>query len=236
MFGRTVKAVSPLLKHREQTPEETSILEVARNVALQLDIPNLTLNSVLFLEYTSAGRSVQPVPSDQPLLGPGHSLLLAKCMMGMLTTDEWKPLIASALIFSRKLKPSLRRKALSNVALPVILVGVAEVVALQFFPNQAYRGSLLAIGFTIPSLVLLFAGMKRYYPMVRKARLQADLEATSLVSMDSFLAVLRKIDGFGMKDVERWKKETRGFASSLADHPSIAERIENLQSGSARSL
>ncbi len=157
-------------------------------------------------------------------------------MTGILTTEEWKPLIASTLVFSRKLKPRLRRKALTNVALPVISIMAAEVVALIFIPNQAFRDSPLAIGFLIPSLALLFVGLKNYYPKVKSARLLADVEVTNLVRRDDFLAVLRKIDSLGMKDVEKWKKETRGFASSFADHPSITERIENLKSDSASSL
>jgi hypothetical protein len=216
--------MSPFLKRQEPSPEENRILEITRNAAVQLGMVNLNFDSISWTNFDT--RSAKPALVDYPIL-IRHRLLLARELMELLSPDDWKPLIISELIFSKKLKPGLRRQATIKIALPLIFVALAEIAALILIPNQRAEYSPLAILFAIAGGVMLVLGQRRYSPKVKKARLHADLETASLTGKDNFLRVLRKIDDQGLRAVTRFKNSR--FARNFADRPDMTERITSLE-------
>ncbi len=200
------------------------ILEMARGLCLLLDIPVLYLKSIVWTDSTWSPRGGgRLVPSDQSLILPAGDLCLAKRMQEKLTAEEWKPIIASALIYQKKLAPKLKGKALANIVLPVAssVVILGAILAL----SKNLRIALLFL--VIPTLVLLL-GFTRFTPYQKRASLEADSQATKLVDRGFFVEALRKIQALGMKDVEdRERKAARG---SVSEFPSITERLDNLRS------
>ena len=62
---------------------------------------------------------------------------------------------------------------------------------------------------------------------IRRQKLQADLLASRVEGKQEFLAVLKKIQSFGLSDIV--KTENRGLKSRISARPSISERIHNLE-------
>jgi len=147
-------------------------------------------------------------------------------MMGKLTVEEWRPLIASSLVFEKKIKRSMRGRAFLLTGLPVILalggtIGVAIVLRMSW------------VVFLYPVLLLPLAilGGRSYNSDLKKARLEADTQASVVVGKNSLLDVLKKIDLMGLNDIEKLKTGRGG--RRLASLPSITERIENLRTVSS---
>jgi hypothetical protein len=74
---------------------------------------------------------------------------------------------------------------------------------------------------------LAILGGRSYNSDLKKARLEADTQASAVVGKNSLLAVLKKIDMMGLDDIDRLKSGRGG--RRLASLPSITDRIENLQ-------
>ncbi len=64
-----------------------------------------------------------PIPSDTPIF-QSRSIYLAQNMQARLSTEEWKPLIASALINRWKLRPRKILRILA-ITIPVIAIYIA---------------------------------------------------------------------------------------------------------------
>jgi hypothetical protein len=147
-------------------------------------------------------------------------------MMGKLTVEEWRPLIASSLVFEKKVKRSMRGRAFLLTGLPVILalggtIGVAIVLRMSW------------VVFLYPVLLLPLAilGGRSYNSDLKKARLDADTQASAVVGKNLLLDVLKKIDMMGLDDIDRLKSGRGG--RRLASLPSITDRIQNLQTVSS---
>jgi Zn-dependent protease with chaperone function len=147
-------------------------------------------------------------------------------MMGKLTVEEWRPLIASSLVLEKKIKRSMRGRTFLLTGLPIILalggtIGVAIVLQMSW------------VIFLYPLILLPLAilGGRSYNSDLKKARMDADVHASAVVGKNLFLNVLKKIDNMGLNDIERLKSGRGG--RRLASLPSITERIENLQNVSS---
>ena len=186
-----------------------------------MDLSNLDLTKVLWMEWNPAGRSARPVPSDWCFF-QRHSIIMPARMMGKLTVEEWRPLIASSLIYEKKIARSLRGRALSRNALPLVLV-LAGAFTASILLSMSWI-IFLYIVLVIPVGVL---GSRRYSSDIKRARLEADTQASAVAGKDSFLNTIRKIDTMGLDDVDRLKSGRRGHR--IAGLPSISERIENVQ-------
>jgi len=143
-------------------------------------------------------------------------------MMGKLTVEEWRPLIASSLVLEKKIKRSMRGRSFLLTGSPAALafggtIGVAIVLQMPW------------IIFLYPLLLLPLAimGSRSYGSDLKNARLEADTQASAVVGKSSLLDVLKKIDLMGLDDIDRLKSGRGG--RRLASLPSITERIENLQ-------
>jgi hypothetical protein len=154
-------------------------------------------------------------------------MVIAARMMGKLTVEEWRPLIASSLMFEKKIRRTLRGKAFLLNAIPLIL-GLAVPIAAAIVLRMAF----LIILYPVFVLPLAYLGGKRHSSALKKARLEADTQASVVIGKNSLLDVLKKIDMMGLDDIDRLKSG-RGGRRLSAGLPSITERIENLQGASS---
>lgn len=204
------------------SPDDPRLLESAISLGQQLDISKLNLKDVRWMEWIPAGRTVRPIPSDWCFF-LRHSMVMPAHMIGKLAIEEWRPLIASSILYEKKLVPSLRRKSLILFGLPTILFLTGIFVSTYFLRNAL----LPLIIFVLLFIPLSIFGSGKYSSYLKRARLEADTQASVLTGKDSFLDVLRKIDMMGLVDIERLKTGKR--SRRLAGLPNITERIENLQ-------
>ncbi len=173
------------------------------------------------MDWVPAGRSARPVPSDWCFF-QRHSMIMPARMVGKLTVEEWRPLIASSLIYGKKIERSLRGRMFLLTFLPTILV-----LAGTFAASILLRMTWIIFLYIIVVIPVVALGSRRYSLDVKRARLEADTQASALAGKDSFLNTIRKIDATNLDDVDTLKKGRRG--RRLAGFPSISERIENLQ-------
>jgi len=142
-------------------------------------------------------------------------------MKGRLEPKEWRPLVASSLIYRKILVRRLgdRVVVMALAAFAFLTVGAAVVLAIF--------GSSSELPFLISALPLagLFV-VNRFTHGSKKLRLPGDLEAANVVGSEELLSVLRKIDSLGIKDVK--DTERRGLSRHFSGKPSVAERIANL--------
>lgn len=143
-------------------------------------------------------------------------------MMGKLTIEEWRPLIACSILFEKKIKRRLRGKAFLLTALPVIFAVAVPIPAAIVF-----HAALLILLYPVLVLPLAYLGSRSYSSDLKKARLEADTQGSAVVGKGLLLDVLKKIDMMGLDDIDRLKTGRGG--RRLAGLPSITERIQNLQ-------
>jgi len=149
-------------------------------------------------------------------------MILPARMMGKLTVEEWRAIIASSLIFEKKIKRSMRGTTF-------LLTGLPLIVSLGGTITAAILLQMPWIIFLYPLLLfpLAILGGRRYNSDLKKARLEADTQTSTVMRKDPLLQVLKKIDMMGLDDVDRLKSGRGG--RRLASLPSITERIEHLQ-------
>jgi len=125
-------------------------------------------------------------------------------------------------LFEKKIRRTLRGKAFLFTGVPLIVaLAVPISVAIVF------QTPLLILLYPVLVLPLAYLGGKRYSLDLKKARLEADTQASVVVGKNSLLDVLKKIDLMGLDDIDRLKSGRGG--RRIAGLPSITERIANLQ-------
>jgi hypothetical protein len=194
---------------------------MASSLGQQLDLPGLNLRDIRWMEWIPAGRSTRSVPSDWCMF-LRHSMVMPARMMGKLTVEEWRPIIASSLVFEKKVKRSMRGTTF-------LLTGMPLIVALGATIGVAILLQMSWIIILYPALLfpLAIVGGRRYNSDLKKARLEADTQTSTVIGKDQLLQVLKKIDMMGLDDIDRLKTGRGG--RRMASLPSITERIEHLQ-------
>lgn len=203
--------MSPLIKRLESSSDDPQILEILKSVTIQLGTSAFRVKGVQWLNFAGGGKSPNPVFSDIPIF-KYHSLIIAKDMMGKLSPEDWRPLIASSVVYQTKMFPKLRLFAVEIIGIPFLLA-----IGVSFALLDLTHSGLAAAPFMFIGLASIFFGLSRYRKQDDKARLQADLEAAKVVGKESLLDTLHKIQGLGMSNLEK-----RGA-------PSINDRITNLE-------
>jgi hypothetical protein len=194
---------------------------MANSLGQQLDLPGLNLRDIRWMEWIPAGRSTRSVPSDWCMF-LRHSMVMPARMMGKLTVEEWRPIIASSLMFEKKVKRSMKGTTF-------LLTGMPLIVALGGTIGVAILLQMSWIIILYPALLfpLAILGGRRYNLDLKKARLEADTQTSTVIGKDPLLEVLKKIDMMGLDDIDRLKSGRGG--RRMASLPSITERIEHLQ-------
>lgn len=143
-------------------------------------------------------------------------------MKGRLEPEEWKPIMASSLVFRKILVRNMLASYL--VALPVLLVvtliGAGISTLLGNYEDLFFLSFILLVD--VPILMNAIARAHK------KRRLEADVVVAGALGKDQFLNVLSKIEGFGIDDVVE-RTERRGIGRHFSGKPSLPERIANLR-------
>jgi len=155
-----------------------------------------------------------------------EGIFLASTVKGQLTPKDWKPIIASALIYS--FDQELRGSKLNSMTKWILFV-------------FAYFGLLIAGAFAggIFYLISLIIGPVLIIPLAifytwktgktqSERFLKADLKTAQLLGKEEFLSTLRKIDEMRLVDIEKSKVESAKKRSWHTQGPTITKRIDNL--------
>lgn len=200
------------------------ILGIAIGLGDQMGL-NYHPNKVSWKDAISTGRSRDLVPSDGcEVVG---ELTLPARMRTKLNPEDWRPIIASSMIYNYKLSSRRAKHFLSRWILGGILPLSALIIVLvfQYSPRVIPPIPLLMFVITV------FTGLITYLitaPYSKKMRLLADQITTQTVDRESFILVLVKIHALGMDDINKLEQR-RGLRAWFMRRPSISERIQNLK-------
>jgi len=213
--------LSPLRRPAPTSPDDPRLVEMAVTLGQQLDITKLNVREVRWSSIVPLGRSVVPIPSDWCFF-LFHAIVMPARMMGKLTPEEWRPLIASSILYQKQLRRSADRRQALYIVFPTFLALLSSAIIVGIL--RVYWASLIVLLLIIPLLVL---GNRRSRPYLKKAMLEADTKASALTGKESFLQVLRKIDIMRQGDAEVSKADERSRRRLAL--PSLVERVDNLQ-------
>jgi Zn-dependent protease with chaperone function len=156
------------------------------------------------------------------------SVILPKRLRGVLEADEWRPLMASQLIYRKRwmLSQPWRQTLAMLLSIPLVIFGGA-LFAFLLGPDR----------FAIPWLVYVIVVVGPVFMNLvtwaqKDMRLHADAETAALLGKESFLSLLQKIDLLRLDDVEKTKKSR--IMRHFSKKPSITERIETISRIDAR--
>jgi len=230
------------LDSRTSATDEQSILRIAQELIEQLNISSFRPVSVSWAEDLPLTfvDSEKPVPGlagfvkrDVPVgwcVFTWDRVILPTEMKGKLRPEEWRPLLASSLIYEARL--SLRRNiGFIFLSTPIIIdaVGWWELFAVST-PASGIPALLLIIDIAGLFGTLLVSGVlvKRF---TRRLRLRADMLAAEHVGRETLERVLEKMKTLGLVDIYAGSTWGRGypFSSELMNgRPTLADRITNL--------
>ena len=176
---------------------------MAVTLGQQLDITKLNVREVRWSSIVPLGRSAVPIPSDWCFF-LFHAIVMPARMMGKLTPEEWRPLIASSILYQKQLRRSADRRQALYIVFPTFLALLSSAIIVGIL--RVYWASLIVLLLIIPLFVV---GNRRSRPYLKKAMLEADTKASALTGKESFLEVLRKIDIMRQGDAEMSKADER---------------------------
>ena len=222
--------------------DEQDILTIAQELIEQLNISSFKPVSVSWAEdlpWTNVD-SEKPVPElagfvkrDVPVgwcVFTWDRVILSTEMKGKLGPEEWRPLLASSLIYEARL--SLRRNiGFVFLSTPIIIdaVGWWELFAVST-PASGIPALLLIIDIAGLFGTLLLSGFLVKW-FTRRLRLRADTLAAEHVGRETLERVLEKMKTLGLVDTYAGLTWGKGYPFSfelMNGRPTLAERITNL--------
>lgn len=183
----------------ESAADDDAIMSLATSMQSQLGILGMRISSVAWKSLIPQGRAFVRVPSDGAVFR-NQIMYLGANMEGKLSANDWKPLIASAMINYRKLRPQ-KRRLLFVMAMPVIITYVASWVFLPpLFPTThscangqcAYQNwgiFILIFGGIALFVAMIIAGML----MMQRFRILSDMETVHYFGKNSLTSSLQKV-------------------------------------------
>lgn len=223
--------------------DEQDILRIANELIEQLNISSFKPVSVSWAEYLPltlhdnesnilpemAGMAQRDVPIGW-IVFTWDSVLLPTEMKGKLDPEEWRPLLASSLIYEAKLRAK-RNLGTILVSTPLVLdaLGWWELFAV----------STPALGIPVLLLILdivgLFAAVILSGFLAKsfssRLRLRADTLAAEHVGRERLVGVLEKMKALGLADWYAgvtWGSVNPFSAEFMNGRPTLADRIRNL--------
>ncbi len=210
------------------------ILNMTKELCHQLDILNYNPIFVSWEGFDSRVRVPVEFRYDECLIERNCVTLSAK-MKDVLEPEEWRPIIASSLIFTKKLRRVLfQRAAITFAGLLGVAVGLLFALPILLpepfsstRSGSTYSGTLGAASAPLIGFALVTGGTVILSAVIaRRLRATADEKAADLVSTTSFLTTLEKVSetmrqaGF---------REYHTISSSIPLLPDIGTRIERLK-------
>lgn len=148
---------------------------------------------------------------------------------GVLTPEEWRPLLGSILLLRSWAKTRLIKSLASSIIMLAVYYPLILCLGYQGYLGTASSGLFAVLLFPfVPGITawLIFQGLSwRSGPTARNDILKADRQVALVIGSEQFLAVLEKIDAKGFTDNQR--RIPRSFKTR---QPTIQERIQNLRS------
>src|SRR2546426_10023467 len=190
-------------------PEDQQLLEIARDLCRKLGYYNLNPDTISWKEKMGIRR----LPADHFMMLRGE-LQLSTRSMGQLTPDEWRPIIASGLIYFKTLTRNSLVGMLTTMLPIALLVPAVLLVSFKYL-----EGSVLTYPIVLALIVLTILAGTRLLMYPKRLWFKADVEAAGILRKESLVESLRKIDQL---DPNR-----TGKRGSLG-RPSPSERVENL--------
>lgn len=213
-----------------QSASDQAILGEVSSMCDLLGLRRLVPEKLVWQDRIYVGRgSSYPLPVDSVIAGR-KKVILPTRMQAVLTPEEWKPLIGSSLLTASWAKPRAVKTIVGSI---LITVGIYVLILLL----ATMTSVLGSAGSFLDSFVPLYFGLwivlavviaLYYAPSAHRAYLKADLQVAAILGTENFLATLKKIESMGFDDVER-----RDMKTSKIKQPSVRERIQNLESGTA---
>jgi hypothetical protein len=210
-----------------QSGSDEAILQQVPSMCDLLGLNRFTPRKLIWKDnlYVGRGRSLT-VPVDYIFAGR-RQMILPKRMQGVLTPEEYRPLIGSTLLVRSWDKPRIIKTfAISTIP---ALAYYLPVLLLYLETSLLGAAGYYLIGPVVPLMIAIAAAIiftRVLSPEAHREALRADLQVAGLVGRDLFLATLQKIDSMGFSDVEKLNRKRSPFKQ-----PSVQERIQNLQSG-----
>ena len=243
----TTSTFSPQTSQDSASYASQDIVRITKDLAGRLEISGLEPESVSWQDYFrrsgfSFSRSNRPimVPYDGCML-VGSQIILPESTKDKLQPEEWTPLIASELVYQRKLLEKRRMGLLIRI-LPLTAVYIVTPVILWQLGILSLQGTTTVRGAPTPVVVAffqLYTGTALIFAMIlyillglrfnRQMRLRADAIAASLTGKAVFLSALEKI-GRAFPSIM-----TRGRPSLTypPGRPSVEKRIEGIQAATS---
>jgi len=213
--------------------EDSLLIELAKQLSAELGVLGMAPNSLVWAALVpkdmldgstrQAGRFTRIAPGDQARF-VSQAMFLPADLRGKLRPEEWKPLIASSLIF-RKMRWKLLLTKIALDWLPLGLTLVSLILPLYFLANKSYWLGAFALG--VPAGIFI-VGQAGYNLAHKRLMLSADRQAARLVGQQVFLEVLKKIGSFNFEDIEWIRGRGRPRRALTIDRPGIDERMTNL--------
>ena len=193
--------------------EDQEILDDARQLCRQLGIYKKGLIGLSWTDRIEFTRT----PPDHVLIFHDE-LILPKHFMGKLTAEEWRPLVASALIHRKILKQKFLRGVMRTLVPAFLVMFLGTYVVEHVFSDNSLR-SLIAINVSLFfGIGLILLALVRDFRLLKKFYLEADAEAGKLLGVGRFLGVLEKMSSIGIPRTQ-----------PARDQPNLRERMRNLQ-------
>jgi hypothetical protein len=223
------------------------IVGIVKDLAQKLEISGLSPDSVSWQDYFvrtgfSFSRSNRPVmvPYDGCLF-KGNQIIMPESSRDKLLPEEWAPLIASELVYQRKLLEKRRLGLLIRI-LPLTALYIIIPVILWQVGILNLQGSTTVRGAPTPVWLAFFevySGTALIFAMIlygllgfrfnKQMRLKADAIAASLTGKAVFLSTLEKV-GRAFPSIM-----TKGRPSMTypPGRPSVMTRIEGVRVAAA---
>jgi hypothetical protein len=160
------------------------------------------------------------INSDERRVGTKVAIF-PEWMKERLEPEEWKPIMASSLVYKRLVK---NMPASYLLVIPPVIV--LTLIGAGISPLLGNHWSLFFLLFIlVVDVPIVINAISR---ATKKRRLEADVVVARVLGRDQLLNVLNKIEGFGLDDVIK-RSEKRGIGHHFSGKPSIPERVANLR-------
>jgi hypothetical protein len=186
--------------------EEQAILQITQELIFRLEVHDLSPEIVI----AGGGRNLDPqIYRDK--------MILPFALYNKLTSVEWRPLIASRLIFHRNLNKKKKLVAYSGQLFPYLTI-VPFVVASSILGIIPRDPTVNSVAFFAWLFVMFPVAKVVYAPFYRRLQQTADKQTLQLYLNPTLEDVLGKIDMMnpqGSKANKTIQKRIRGFRESI---------------------
>jgi Zn-dependent protease with chaperone function len=191
-------------------PEDAQILEIVKQLCDQLHYHKQNIQTISWRDRIG----IRQFPIDGFLIGY-HQIMLSARLIGQLSPEEWRPIIASGLYYYKHLGRGMLRSMLTTIIPAIILFVPGLFIAFRYLGGAPTAFIILL---TLLEALIVIQGI-RLFIFQKRLWFKADQEAAELAGREALLSSLRRIGSIGQISTTMKK----GFL-----RPSLQERIDHL--------